>query len=388
MRQVKKNFSSRLIKRLIPLLLITLVVGFSFAQCQSWEPEEYYEPEEQHEPSETPRWSGYNPFPLFAYEMVPDFGPPVVKEQKWTGPRNPLTGLPTEEDISHYRPIAIVINNVRESMPQVGISQADIIYEVLVEGGITRMLAIFQDVSDVGRIGTVRSARAYTVDIAQSYDAIFVFAGGSPQAYAAVRNRGINHLDDITGRGSGAFVRDNSRRAPNNLFTSGAGLARTIPNMNFRTELPEGYIRALSFVEDGTPADGDVAMDFTVQFGTGSKTTSFTFNEETRRYYLRQYGAAYVDAGNNQQVAVTNVLILKMATSGIAGDTAGRLQITTTGTGTGYFVNGGYVIPINWSRDGVGGQFRYTTLDGQELMLGMGRTYICIIRPNMTVEFN
>ena len=250
------------------------------------------------------------------------------------------------------------------------------------------MLAIFQyPFPDAGTIGAVRSARLYTVDLAQSYDAIFVFSGGSPGANAAIRNRRITHIVDGGGAGARIFYRDRNRRAPHNLMTSGELVSRHLSTLNLRLEHEEGYERALSFVDDGTPENGNPAIDFTVAFGQGSKTTSFAFCEETGLYSIRQYNRDYVDGNNNQQIAVTNVLVLRMATSGIPGDNAGRLQITTTGTGTGYFINGGKYIPINWSRADNESQFHYTLEDGSELMLGRGQTFIAIIRGNMNVDF-
>jgi len=384
--RIKNIFGSRLLKRIAPLALIAFIAIITFVTCESWEPPPEPEPEPE------PPLIIITPPPAPPPEPEPPEPEPEEyceePEPEWEGPWHPLTGLPTEEDISHLRPFAIVIDNLRAALPQRGMSQADIIYEVLVEGGITRMLAIFQNPTEASVIGAVRSARLYTVDIAQSYDAIFVFSGGSPQANAAIRNRGITHIVDGGGRGARIFFRDRNRRAPHNLMTSGEFISRHLADLNLRLEHEEGYVRALNFIEDGTPENGEPATDFSVMFGPNSKTTTFIFNEETGLYYLRQYGSPYNDGNNNQQIAVTNVLILRMATSGVPGDTEGRLAITTTGTGTGYFVNGGYVIPINWSRENNSSQFIYTTEDGEPLELGRGRTYVCIIRSTMNVEFN
>ena len=87
--------------------------------------------------------------------------------------QNPLTGEGLETDLSGQRPIAVMINNLKKSLPQAGVSQADIIYEIPAEGGITRLLALFQSVEGVGEIGTVRSARDYYVSLAYGHDAIY-----------------------------------------------------------------------------------------------------------------------------------------------------------------------------------------------------------------------
>ena len=100
--------------------------------------------------------------------------PPVVY-------RHPLTGEVLDEPLT-VRPTAIVINNIRYALPHHGTSQADIIFEIMAEGGITRMMGLFSSVEGVGEIGTVRSARDYYVSLALGHDAVYLHAGGSPQA--------------------------------------------------------------------------------------------------------------------------------------------------------------------------------------------------------------
>ena len=97
---------------------------------------------------------------------------------------NPLTGLACENDMSKIRPVTIMVNNIREALPQIGISEADIVYEIIEEGGITRLLCVYNDYSDIPEIGSVRSARDYFIDIADAHDAIFVHAGASKYAFA------------------------------------------------------------------------------------------------------------------------------------------------------------------------------------------------------------
>ena len=387
---LKRVISSKHFIRYAPLAVMALVAVVTFATCVSGQP-----PEQEPEPeppaiSESPPPASPTASPTLTPEPDPDPDPDPDVEPD-TGFRNPLTGLQTEEDISARRPLAIVINNHRDSLPQNGVSKADIIYEYLVEGGSTRMLALYQDVSDVGVIGSVRSARHYTVDLVQSYDAIFIFAGWSPQAQEAVRTRNIDYFDDVSGVGTEIFYRDPNRRATmsseHTLVTSGARITQHLPNRTFRKDHDEGYLRNLSFIEDGTPDSGEKALEFTVRFGPGSKSTAFSFSDETGLYNLRQQGSAYIDGNDRSQVAVTNVLILEMATAGIPGDGEGRLNITTIGSGDGYYACGGVYVSIKWSREDATSQFRYTLADGSELILGRGKTYICLIRPTGTVEF-
>lgn len=97
-----------------------------------------------------------------------------------------LTGLPVSED-SLPRPLAVMINNAPAARPQSGVSEADILYEILAEGGITRLIGIFQSHTGVVKIGPIRSIRPYLLDIGESYGGVTVHAGGSPAAYAILQ---------------------------------------------------------------------------------------------------------------------------------------------------------------------------------------------------------
>jgi len=393
----KNAKGSKRIRRYAPLGIVAFVAIITFATCVPHNAPAPDEPSlETPVISETPVTAPPSPSETPVETPVetttePSPEPTTVTEPEYTGPVDPLTGLPTETDISGNRPLAIMINNHRQAQPQLGVSKADIIYETLAEGGITRMLAIFQDVTDVGVIGSIRSARLYYVDIAQSYDAIFIFAGGSDEAYTALSNRKITRLDGVNGSQTQIFYRDPNRKNldfEHQLVTSSDRIAKYFPTYNLKMEHDKGYTHNLSFAKDGTPENGYTAMNFTVKFSSNSKTTSFSYNTEDMLYYLSQYGGDYKDGDDKSQVAVTNVLILQTSISAIPGDTAGRLKIVTKGTGTGYFVCGGRYIEINWSRANDTSQFVYTLKDGTPLVLGQGKTYVCIVSKTVNVEIS
>ena len=104
---------------------------------------------------------------------------------------NPLTGEPMEPEYENNRPVAVMLNNLKAAQPQLGVSRADIIYEVSAEGGITRMLALYLEPEGLGLIGSVRSARQYYWEIAQGHDAVFIHAGGSPEFYNTKSSKGL-----------------------------------------------------------------------------------------------------------------------------------------------------------------------------------------------------
>ncbi len=304
------------------------------------------------------------------------------EEEEYTGSVNPLTGLPMEEELAGQRPVAVMLNNLKAAMPQLGTSQADIIYEILVEGGITRMLALYQDPSDVELIGSVRSARPYYVELAAGHDAIFLHAGGSTEAYSTISSLGVTSLDCLKGYEGTLYWRDADRVANNgsvhSVVTSGEAISSLLLTYSVRTEHEEGYTTQLQFASDGTPEGGEQALTLTVPF-SNYKTGIFDYDADSGKYLVSQYGAAQVDGNTGEQLAVTNVLLLKTSCSVISGDSAGRMSIALTGEGDGWFACGGRYIPICWSRESATSQLVYTTQSGEALTLGAGNSYICII---------
>ena len=300
--------------------------------------------------------------------------PPELPPEPELGYYNPLTGETVDEDISHMRPWAVQLNNIRVALPQNGIGQADIIYEMPVEGGITRMLAVFQDIRGVGEIGPVRSARSYFLDAVQGHDAIFVHAGGSPQAYADIRNRGIPNIDGVLGSGR-EFYRDpeRSRRAgsEHSMMTTDELLA----GHSFRYEHEPGFSAGLAFLDDATP-DGQPATNLTVRF-SNYKTGGFAFDEASGRYYVSQHGAPMMDGAADVQLSVMNVLVLFANFRSVDGE--GRLGVDLNLGGEGYFISGGYAIPIRWEKNGFTAPFLFNHVNGHPLELSVGNTYVNVI---------
>ncbi|MGI5971464.1 MAG: DUF3048 domain-containing protein [Oscillospiraceae bacterium] len=301
---------------------------------------------------------------------------------------NPLTGLEVDAGKVNARPVAVVMNNIKQAQPQYGISEADIIYEVCAEGGITRMLALYQNPDGVGSIGSVRSARPYFVEIALSHDAIFLHAGGSYQAYDYISINGATALDAITGGYEGSlFWRDRQRiyshGYEHSMFTSGQNIASLFPKYNIRREHESGYSYEVQFEWEVGLEGGTQANTVMVEF-SGYKTGKFVYDPDTRLYGAWQYGAEHIDAGNNRQVAASNLLVL--FTEERVLDSEGRLAVTLTGTGSGKFFCGGKCVDITWSRPGICDQFRYYLEDGSPVTFERGKTYVCIIQNGNSVD--
>ena len=304
---------------------------------------------------------------------------------------HPLTGVPCEEDLSGRRPVAIMLNNLKAALPQQGNGQADIIYEALAEGGITRMLAVYQDPGQLDLVGSVRSARQYYWEIAQGHDAVYIHAGGSPEFYNTKSSKGLFTVDGVNGYYAGAdagmFWRDRDRVAghhydyEHSLLTSGEAITNMLSQRQME-EHSDGYTYEMTFADDGTPPGGTEAATLTVPFST-YKTGVFRYDSYNGVYLAEEYGAPYIDGNDGAQVAVTNVIVLQ--TTYVVLDDAGRVKVDLT-SGRGWFACGGRMIPITWQKGGADDQFRYFLENGEPLTLGRGKSYVCIIPTSQTVS--
>ena len=314
--------------------------------------------------------------------------PPV---EEYTGPVNPLTGLPTEEDISANRPWAVMINNLSKAVPQAGIGAADVIVEAPVEGGITRLMALYQDMGDLAEIGPVRSARPYYVNIAVGFDAMYIHAGGSDDAYRTLKNTGIDRIDGVNGSGE-TFHRDAWRRKNRGYEHS---LMLDVPLVDgyaekhkFRTAHKEGYAAPFTF-DDTEVRTGDTANNVEVRFyGGSSKLTSFAYDTETKLYTVSQYNAKMTDSVTGEAVTARNIIAVRTKISVIPGDDAGRLQAVLAGSGEGVHICDGVARNIKWSRASDTSPWSFTLEDGTPLTLGSGVTYILLLPTNGTLELS
>ncbi len=321
-----------------------------------------------------------------AKEDVPEPEPePAVVEEPAV--INPLTGEELENpDAVNNRPIAVMINNIEQAMPTHGLSNADILYEYNVEGGITRIMAVFQDVSKVGTIGSVRSARRCFVETALGLDAIYAHAGGSKEALGMISSLG---MDDIS-ENSTSYWRDSERAKTmsyeHTLMTNGEKITNYITDHDFRLQHEDGYTYPITYVENATPKDGIDASNISVRFSS-YKTGTFTYDSASNKYLVGQYGGSFIDGNSGEQLGVTNVLVLRTSVA-CSGDYKGHMNIDLQGSGSGTFICGGKAVDIKWTKENMSDPFTYTLTDGTPLELNVGTSYVCIIAndASLTIE--
>ncbi len=377
--------NDRFFRRGMALALILCSLLLLLAGCGKTEPDT---PDEPRDPVVEPDLP-VEPEPQPEPEPDPDL---FVAE----GNVNPLTGQCdgiSDAALTH-RPVAVMINNISTSLPQWGISQADIIYEMLAEGRITRLLAIFQDYSKIEKLASIRSARPYYMDIAQSYGAVYIHFGGSEPAYEQIAKRkDLIHIDGIKGNWEGTvFFRDPDRKKQmgleHSVYTTGEYLATAMEKLESQGyDLNQStHPSAFTFSErlsENAAVGGEAASKITLTFSERHKPW-FEYDAESGKYLRFEYGEAQMDGWLNTQIATENVLVLRMKTVDVKSDLH-LVDVTTTGSGDGYYFCGGKYVPITWKKDSYNSEIRYFDAQGNDLVVARGKTFVSVVTESASV---
>ena len=293
--------------------------------------------------------------------------------------RNPLTGEITETDISRKRPIAIMLNNISTAMPMYGNSAADIIFEMNTEGNITRLLGVYQNITpDIGKIGSIRSARTYYVYWVTGFDAVYVSASGSNTGRKLIKDLKVSWLN-VIGNYSKLAYRDKDRKKAgyafeHTLFTTGERFSEGYAALKIsRKDHQKGYDCPLRFSDTAQTAEGTAAESITVKMNS-TKKTIFDYDKSTGLYKITQYKKAFIDGNTNKQLAVRNVLVLYTKYSD-EGTGTKRLKADMTG-GKGKYICEGRMIDITWSLSDAKGLI-LKKADGSALELAVGKSFVC-----------
>ena len=292
--------------------------------------------------------------------------------------RNPLTGeAGYDENLLANRPVMVVVENHPQARPQWGLTSSDIVFEMVAEGGITRMILMYADASRLpDKIGPVRSARHYFLDLAEGYDAIFTHFGQSPFAKQQLASHNINNVNGyVDGK---YFSRDKSRNvaSEHTAYTTKDNVIKAIADKNYRTTLNEGYESPFLFNEDGNKvlADGS-CVTAKVSFSS-SFTYTLSYDKQENLYYSSLNGNPFMSSDGTQQ-NFTNVVILYTNISAISGDAKNRVDFDLS-NGHGTYISNGSYVDINWEKGDSTDMLKLYDTNGEELKLNVGRTYIAI----------
>lgn len=298
--------------------------------------------------------------------------------------RSDLTGLWVPLEVGTKRPYAFQFNNFKTVSNQWGISQADIVYEAIVEGGITRLLGIGENYSG-DKIGSTRSARHYFVSIADEYDAIYIHFGKTKYATAKMNELGIDHMDGSEGIGDTVFYRDKSIKAPHNAFASLEGIQAGIKKKGFRTEHAEGYEPHYSFYQEDTDLTNGTAADRIDIDYSSYNSPYFEYNSTDKLYYRYQFGAPHIDSNTGKQLAFKNIIIQFVKEWNIDKNGYQTMDIENA-SGSGYYITNGKLVPITWKKNEAKRWMRYYDENGNELTVNPGKTFIALFPNNRTED--
>ena len=286
---------------------------------------------------------------------------------------NELTGLPTTA-AENQRPIAVMIDNDKRANPHYGLSEADVVYEMINSthnNRVTRLMAVYKDYNSVSRIGNIRSTRPTNIMLAAEYNAVLIHDGGPFYIYPYFDATGLNHL-------SGGFSRIPNGKARE--FTEYCVAGEAASRMA-KAGYPSTYTayegQHFTFGANSLADDAGVAPATSVSVPFPHNSTQFVYNAATGTYDYYEFGSPVVDGDDKQQVTFTNVFLQDCDFTLL--DQNGYLVYNCIGTNVGYYLTGGMVIPVTWIKTTYTGATKFYTLDGAELVVNPGKTYIALV---------
>lgn len=316
----------------------------------------------------------------------------VPQQTEPTELQNLLTGI---DDLSAEavgkRPVAVMINNVEPALPQYGISQADVIFEIPVEGNLTRLMALYADYTKVPNVCAIRSCRYYYPAIAKGFDAFYVHWGSDPTIVSYLNGLNMDRYDGMENP-HGLFGRDTQRQnagysKEHTGYFKGTEFAAAVQADGKRVDLLESK-RGTAFqfcklTETVTP-EGSACNQVHINFGPTSAT--FHYDEKKQVYTKEINGHNHVDGVTGETLKFTNVFILE--TTIYVRDEAGHKKVDWAGSSdaVGYYVSNGMIEKIHWSKaNGSESEYlRFYKENGEELVINRGKTYIAYTTNGMS----
>lgn len=299
-----------------------------------------------------------------------------------------LTGKLTDANVALKRPMAVMINNIINAIPQCGISRAAVIYEAPVEGEITRLMAIFEDYSGLDKIGPIRSCRDYYIDFALEFDALYTHFGQAVYAFDLLNSDMVNNISGLQYQeaagelngycGEDIFYRTDDRPAPHNAYTSASGLDTAIERKEYSLELDDDYTGHFKFAADGEKVSYPDGTATYIQPSLYTNYPHFEYDSATGLYMRYQYDGAQIDEMTGEQLGFDNVIIQYCPI--VPYDDHGYLNIDTNAGGEAIlFTNGTYQY-ATWTKDSDWGPAKYYDADGNEISINQGKTWVCIVQ--------
>lgn len=283
------------------------------------------------------------------------------------------------------RSIAVMIDNHKGAWPQAGINDAYLVYEIIVEGGETRLMPVFKG-KDLAKIGPVRSSRHYYLDYALENDAIYVHYGWSPQAEYDIKALGVNNINGITESATN-FWRVKDKSAPHNAVTKTENILNMANQKGYRTT--SNTTSVLNYVEKEVELEeGKIANKVTIPYST-LHTVSYTYNTETKRYERYARGQKQTDWDTKEVISTKNIIITFAKNYQLQdAENKDRQGLNNIGTLNGYYITNGKAIQITCTKNSREEKTVYKDLAGNVIDVNDGNTFIqiCPIDAQVVME--
>lgn len=292
------------------------------------------------------------------------------------------------------RPIAFMIDNNTNAQPQASINSTYMVYEIIVEGGETRLMALFKG-TEADEVGPIRSARHYFLDYAMENDALYAHLGMSPQAE---RDFGVYDIDHINGQiydtgkartQSSLYWRAKHKKAPHNAYTNTESILTIAKDKGWNTTSDKESV--LNYVPEEVnldQADSMIANTITIPYSTGHKV-QYKYDETTKRYTRYSKNRKMTDEVTKEDVTTKNIIITFARNYTLNdGENKGRQEVTTVGALDGYYITNGKAIKIKCIKNSRSKQTEYVDSQGNEINVNDGNTWvnICPVDAKVTIS--
>ncbi len=304
------------------------------------------------------------------------------------------------------RPIAVMIDNHSGAWPQANLNKAYLVYEIIVEGGETRLMAVFKG-QDLEKIGPIRSSRHYFLDYALENDAIYVHHGWSPQAQSDISTLNVNNINGIQ-ESSNDFWRVKDKQSPHNMFTSTASILKIAERKGYAitsnkksvlnyvardVNLKEKYDNTDKTKESVSTTSNEESDNEVIEANkiviphSTLQTVEYDYDENSKTYIRYARGKVQTDYITGENIQTKNIIITMCDNYTLDdSENKGRQGLKNIGTFDGYYITDGYAIPIKCVKESRTAQTQYKDLKGNIIEVSDGNTFINICPQNAKIE--
>ena len=290
---------------------------------------------------------------------------------------NPLTGLEMPKDAMTRPFVVSTDNDSYKSRPQAGLSQADIIYEVPIEGGGSRYEPIYYS-QEPGLVGAIRSCRPYIINIAREYKAVLVHNGKSPQAKAI-----FDTIDRVSAEDDfDVYHQEDNPNLPGNLYSNGDLIVERMEKRGFNEKQD---VRTFPWLKDDEEAQGDDATEIIINYADGAYNT-FKYDDSTKLYTKYVKDEPLIDANNEKEITCANILVQEVPFK-MYDSSSQRLDIDPTEGGKATMFTQGKVVTGTWERADLDSPTIFKDESGNEFKMTPGVTWIQMIDSTVKFEY-